>query len=67
MGHARGARDDRLDRARHLVDLAHRNAKDAIAELRDLVLGIHPAVLDNGLETAVATLARRESIRSAAG
>ena len=34
--------------ARELVDAAHRGAKDALAELRDLARGIHPPVLDNG-------------------
>jgi signal transduction histidine kinase len=43
--------------ARELVDEAHRAAKDALAELRDLVRGIHPPVLDNGLADALATLA----------
>jgi signal transduction histidine kinase len=44
-------------RTRMLVEAAHRNAKQALAELRDLARGIHPAVLDRGLETALATLA----------
>jgi signal transduction histidine kinase len=39
-----------------LVDTAHRGAKDALAELRDLVRGIHPPVLDNGLADALASL-----------
>ncbi len=46
-----------LAQARELVALAHRGAKDALAELRDLVRGIHPPVLDNGLGDALATLA----------
>jgi signal transduction histidine kinase len=46
-----------LVRTRHLLDAAHRDAKDALAELRDLVRGIHPPVLDNGLADALATLA----------
>ena len=50
------------DRARELVDRAHRNATEAIAELRDLARGIHPPVLDNGLETALATLAARSAV-----
>lgn len=40
-----------------LVEAAHQNAKQALAELRDLAQGIHPPVLDRGLETALATLA----------
>ena len=31
-----------LERARELVDAAHRSAKEAIADLRDLARGIHP-------------------------
>jgi signal transduction histidine kinase len=48
--------------ARELVDAAHRGAKDALAELRDLARGIHPPVLDNGLADALATLAARSAI-----
>jgi signal transduction histidine kinase len=48
--------------ARELVDAAHRGAKDAIAELRDLARGIHPPVLDNGLADALATLAAHSAI-----
>jgi signal transduction histidine kinase len=40
-----------------LVDDAHRNAKQALVELRNLARGIHPPVLDTGLEPALATLA----------
>jgi signal transduction histidine kinase len=62
LGMAREKLDDSDDRpevrqARELVDDAHRAAKDALAELRDLVRGIHPPVLDNGLADALATLA----------
>ncbi|HKT03889.1 MAG TPA: histidine kinase, partial [Rugosimonospora sp.] len=46
-----------LDKARALIDGAHHSAKDALAELRGLVRGIHPPVLDNGLPDALATLA----------
>ena len=48
-----------LDRFLQLVDAAHRGAKVAIVELRDLCRGIHPPVLDHGLGTALATLAAR--------
>jgi signal transduction histidine kinase len=51
-----------LERALELVDAAHRSAKDAIAELRDLARGIHPPVLDHGLGTALATLAARSAV-----
>jgi signal transduction histidine kinase len=51
-----------LDRARELVDAAHRGAKDVLVELRDLARGIHPAVLDSGLPDALATLAAGSAI-----
>jgi signal transduction histidine kinase len=43
-------------KTRELLENAHVRAKEAIVELRDLARGIHPAVLDAGLETALATL-----------
>jgi hypothetical protein len=49
-------------RARELIDAAHRGAKDALVELRELVRGIHPPVLDNGLADALATLAAGSAI-----
>lgn len=60
-----GIARDRLEaaedpRAAELVGRAHDEAKQAIAELRDLVRGIHPAVLtDRGLDAAVSALAAR--------
>ncbi len=48
-----------LERILELVNAAHRGAKEAIAELRDLARGIHPPVLDHGLGTALTTLAAR--------
>jgi signal transduction histidine kinase len=48
-----------LERVLELVDAAHRGAKEAIAELRDLARGIHPPVLDRGLGAALAALAAR--------
>ena len=51
-----------LARALELVDAAHRSAKEAILELRDLARGIHPPVLDHGLGTALATLAARSAV-----
>jgi signal transduction histidine kinase len=44
-------------RTRLLVGAAHRNAKETLADLRDLARGIHPAVLDRGLEAALSALA----------
>ena len=47
---------------RELIDAAHRNAVDALADLRDLARGIHPPVLDSGLASALATLAASSAI-----
>jgi signal transduction histidine kinase len=51
-----------LEVARRLVDEAHRGAKEAITDLRDLARGIHPPALDTGLENALATLAARSTV-----
>ncbi|MFD4635261.1 sensor histidine kinase [Streptomyces sp. NPDC058284] len=50
------------DRLRQLVDGAHRNATEALTELRDLARGIHPPALDEGLPDALATLAARSTV-----
>jgi signal transduction histidine kinase len=55
-----GAGDDRL---RELVTAAHANAKETLVELRDLARGIRPAVLDRGLEPALAVLAQTSPAR----
>lgn len=54
--------DTQVARIRDLVDSAHRSAKEALVELRDLARGIHPPVLDAGLAEALATLAARSVI-----
>jgi signal transduction histidine kinase len=51
-----------LDQVRQLVDDAHKGAKEAIVELRDLARGIHPPALDIGLEGALSTLAARSTV-----
>jgi signal transduction histidine kinase len=53
-----------LEQVRLLVDDAHRGAKEAIVELRDLARGIHPPALDIGLEGALSTLAARSAVPS---
>ncbi len=50
------------DRLLALTVAAHRNAKDTLAELRDLARGIHPPVLDRGLGPALALLAGTSAI-----
>src|SRR5580700_7492134 len=51
-----------LGRVLELVVAAHRGAKEAITELRDLARGIHPPALDQGLGAALATLAARSDL-----
>jgi signal transduction histidine kinase len=51
-----------LDRVLELVAAAHRGAKEAVSELRDLARGIHPPVLDQGLGIALTTLAARSDL-----
>jgi signal transduction histidine kinase len=59
-----GDDDEQADNAtvRELIDAAHRNATDALADLRDLARGIHPPVLDSGLASALASLAASSAI-----
>lgn len=47
------------ERVRMLIADAHQQTKDTLAELRDIARGIHPAILDNGLEAALFSLASR--------
>ncbi len=50
------------EEATKLLDTAHTTAKEAIVELRDLARGIHPPVLDAGLDAALATLAAHSAV-----
>ena len=51
------------DEAAELVRSAHEEAKLALAEIRDLARGIHPAVLtDRGLDAALSSLAARSPV-----
>ena len=46
-----------------LLDEAHVEAKSTLAELRELVRGVHPAILaDRGLDAAVSALAARSPV-----
>jgi signal transduction histidine kinase len=56
------AQTDDVVAVRRLIDDAHRGAKEAITDLRDLARGIHPPALDTGLENALATLAARSPV-----
>ncbi len=53
---------DNTAMVRELLDAAQRNAVDALADLRDLARGIHPPALDNGLPSALTTLAASSAI-----
>ena len=62
-----GMAKERMDRdpegAKALVEEAHREAKGALVELRDLARGLHPPVLsDRGLRAAIAGLASRAPV-----
>lgn len=60
LGMAKEKLDDDPETAKALVAEAHEEAKRAIAELRDLARGIHPAVLtDRGLDAAISAVAAR--------
>jgi len=62
LGMAREKLTDDDATVRELIDAAHRNAVDALADLRDLARGIHPPVLDNGLASALDSLAASSAI-----
>ncbi|MDX3195722.1 histidine kinase [Streptomyces sp. MN03-5084-2B] len=60
LGLAMATRPDLPNDAREVIAKAHLEAKEAIAELDDLVRGLHPAVLeDRGLDAALSGLAAR--------
>ncbi|MCO5177953.1 MAG: sensor histidine kinase [Thermomicrobiales bacterium] len=63
LGMAKEKMDSDPEAAKVLVSDAHEEAKLAMREIRDLVRGIHPAVLtDRGLDAAISALAGRTSI-----
>lgn len=60
LGIARATLTDLPPEARQVIDEAHREAKEAIEELNNLVRGLHPAVLDDrGLDAALSGIAAR--------
>ena len=60
LGQGPGAFDADPEGAQQLVDQAHEEAKELIAELRNVARGVHPAVLtDRGLDAALSALAAR--------
>jgi signal transduction histidine kinase len=63
LGMARVKLQSDPEAAWKLVDEAHREAKLAMVEIRNLVQGIHPAVLtDRGLDAAISALAGRSPV-----
>jgi signal transduction histidine kinase len=48
-----------VTQAGRLVDAAHQGVKDALAQLRDLARGVHPPILDQGLQAALDSLAAK--------
>jgi signal transduction histidine kinase len=63
LGRAQEKFDTDPDAAQALVADAHREAKQALVELRDLARGIHPAVLtDRGLDAALSSVAARSPV-----
>ncbi|GAB2867484.1 sensor histidine kinase [Actinoallomurus bryophytorum] len=60
LGLARETLTDVPDDAMRVIVEAHEEAKEALTELRDLVRGLHPAVLDaRGLDAALSGIAAR--------
>ncbi|WP_460886391.1 sensor histidine kinase [Promicromonospora xylanilytica] len=63
LGVARRLADKDPEHAVAALEVAHREIKETLAELRDLVRGIHPAVLaDRGLDAALSALAGRSPV-----
>jgi signal transduction histidine kinase len=63
LGLAREKMETDLEAARKLLEESHEDAKIVLTELRDLVRGIHPAVLtDRGLDAAISAIAGRSPI-----
>jgi signal transduction histidine kinase len=58
LGRAKARFDDDPEATRAIIGQAHADAKKALADLRNLVRGVHPPVLtDRGLDAAVSGLA----------
>jgi signal transduction histidine kinase len=63
LGRARESFDADPERARGLIAEAHDEAKAALSELRDLVRGVHPAILgDRGLDAALSAVVARSPV-----
>jgi signal transduction histidine kinase len=63
LGLARERLSSNPDEGRALVDHAHAEVKAALVELRDLVRGIHPVILeDRGLDAALSAVVARAPV-----
>jgi signal transduction histidine kinase len=63
LGLARERLERDPDGAKELVERSHEESKRVLAELRELVRGIHPAVLsDRGLDAAISAVAGRSPV-----
>ena len=63
LGRARAKLDSDPEGARVLIEQAHEDSKQALAELRNLARGIHPAILtDRGLDAALSALAAKSPV-----
>lgn len=60
LGRAREKMESNPEEAREILDASHERAKRVMTDMRELVRGIHPAVLsDRGLDAAVSAVAGR--------
>ncbi|MBE1468165.1 sensor histidine kinase [Kibdelosporangium phytohabitans] len=63
LGRAKSKMERDPEAAKALIEEAHADAKQAVAELRDLARGIYPAVLgDRGLDAALSSLAAKSPV-----
>ena len=63
LGEARERMADDPEGGRELVEQSHEEAKAALTEIRDLVRGIHPVILeDRGLDAALSAVVARSPI-----
>ncbi|MFF0340142.1 sensor histidine kinase [Kribbella sp. NPDC004875] len=63
LGRAKNRLGDKEPAVRSLIEEAHSEAMQAIAEIRDLTRGLHPPVLsDRGLDAALSAVAARSPV-----
>ena len=63
LGAAREKLEQEPEEGRQMVAVAHEEAKAALAEIRDLVRGIHPVILeDRGLDAALSAVVARSPV-----